>query len=780
MSKNQKTSSKASHEVGNLQRSSIHSTIWKIADELRGSVDGWDFKVYVLGTLLYRFLSENLTEAINKSNGADLLKKDHEDRFENLINHEFKPHDVKNIVETYGYFIHPKDLFANVLNATEKTEGAGLNTRLEKIFKSIEESASENPQSGKDFSGLFAEFKTDSDKLGSDAKERNARLLALLNGINTKELNSNLSNNKVDIFGDAYEYLMGMYASDAGKSGGEYFTPPSVSNLLTNIAIQELEASGKFSRDGKKGSKYINSVYDPTCGSGSLLLTFTKVLDSDQVDNFYGQEVNITTYNLCRMNMLLHGVPFTNFDIRHGDTLAKYQHGDIKVNGLPKKFDVVVSNPPYSIKWAGKDDKNVISDPRFNVAGAYAPKSKADFAFILHSLSVLADDGVAAIVTFPGIFNRSGAEMKIRKYLVEENYVDAIIKLPKKLFYGTTITTNVLVLKKNRTTTDILFVDASREFVKAPQGRNNVLTTAEDNPADNNVGHILELLRERKNVDHVSYVASKEEVVGNNYNLGIIKYITPLVEDWVTESLDELNIGLKDIKSSIETNEVGLEALSQQFTKFSEVLESLREKGDIPKVPMYEVTAWNQKDNIKLNKEGKTLKIPNFGTVAEMLSHQDVDGDVKILTTYKSDWWAKEETLPEKKQAFDGEIVYIPKMGKGRIDNVLYYKGKFITSGNCIGQTLDPKVLSTRYLFWFLKYNSSLIEEYYDGGASQSMDLSSVVQLAMPLPSIDIQDQVVEFLDNYEEVFASYLDNVNKAIELETKRHKKTLQEIFK
>ena len=405
------------------ERDELHRAIWAIADELRGSVDGWDFKAYVLGMMFYRYISENLTNYINEgeweagNDGFDYTQLSDKDAEQTR----------KDMINTKGFFIVPSELFCNVRARAGKDEN--LNMTLEAAFRHIEESAKSSP-SEDNFAGLFDDLDVNSNKLGATVAKRNANLVKLMNGIADMKL-GDYKDNSIDAFGDAYEYLMGMYASNAGKSGGEFFTPQEVSELLTRMAVA--------------GKTEVNKVYDPACGSGSLLLKAAKILGKDNVrQGFFGQEINLTTYNLCRINMFLHDIDYDKFDIAHEDTLVNPQHWD------DEPFEVIVSNPPYSIKWEGDDNPVLINDPRFSPAGVLAPKSKADLAFIMHSLAWLATNGTAAIVCFPGIMYRGGAEKKIRQYLIDNNFIDCIIQLPSNLFYGTSIATCIMVLKKSK------------------------------------------------------------------------------------------------------------------------------------------------------------------------------------------------------------------------------------------------------------------------------------------------------------------------------------------
>lgn len=507
------------------EREELHRAIWAIADELRGAVDGWDFKNYVLGTMFYRYISENLTAYVNEGEWEA-----GDETFDYArISDEEAEEAREGLVEEKGFFILPSELFCNVHakcnneKATFKDrEGKiknikdNLNELLEMVFQHIEESA-RGSESENSFSGLFDDFDVNSNKLGSTVTKRNERLAKLLDGIAAMNLGS-VKDHDIDAFGDAYEYLMTMYASNAGKSGGEFFTPADVSELLTRL--------------GTVGKKKVNKVYDPACGSGSLLLKAVKILGKDAVTTgFFGQEINITTYNLCRINMFLHDIGFDKFDIECEDTLINPQHWD------DEPFELIVSNPPYSIKWAGDDNPLLINDPRFAPAGVLAPKSKADMAFIMHSLSWLASNGTAAIVCFPGIMYRGGVEQKIRKYLIDNNYIDCIIQLPSNLFFGTSIATCIMVMKKNKVDNKTLFIDATNEYIKVTN--NNKLTPE-------NIDRIVDVFANCEEVEHFSHLASYEEVSGNDYNLSVSTYVE--AED-TREKIDivKLNAEIKKI-----------------------------------------------------------------------------------------------------------------------------------------------------------------------------------------------------------------------------------------
>ena len=498
------------------ERDELHRAIWAIADELRGAVDGWDFKNYVLGTMFYRYISENITNYINE---GEIEAGNIEFDYANMSDEEAEE-AREGLVEEKGFFILPSELFCNVRKKAKND--ANLNETLEKVFRHIEESA-KGSESESDFAGLFDDFDVNSNKLGSTVAKRNEKLCKLLDGIADMNL-GNVKNHDIDAFGDAYEYLMTMYASNAGKSGGEFFTPADVSELLTRL--------------GTVDKTEINKVYDPACGSGSLLLKAEKVLGRDKIRNgFYGQEINITTYNLCRINMFLHDIEFDKFNIACEDTLISPAHWD------DEPFELIVSNPPYSIKWAGSDNPLLINDPRFAPAGVLAPKSKADLAFIMHSLSWLALNGTAAIVCFPGIMYRGGAEKKIRKYLIDNNYIDCIIQLPNNLFFGTSIATCIMVMKKNKKDNKILFIDATKECIKVTN--NNKLTTE-------NIDHIVDMFTKREDIKHVAHLVSYEEIANNDYNLSVSTYVE--AKD-TREKIDIIKLN-EEIKRIVEREQI--------------------------------------------------------------------------------------------------------------------------------------------------------------------------------------------------------------------------------
>jgi type I restriction enzyme M protein len=514
------------------QRAALQRQIWQIANDVRGAVDGWDFKQYVLGTLFYRFISENFTDYIS---GGD-----------QSVNYAAMQDDDTNIaaakddaIKTKGYFIYPSQLFVNI--AANANNNESLNTDLANIFAAIEGSAN-GYASEQDIKGLFADFDTTSNRLGNTVKDKNTRLSAVLKGVAGLDF-GDFDASHIDLFGDAYEYLISNYAANAGKSGGEFFTPQHVSKLIAQLAMHKQTS--------------VNKIYDPACGSGSLLLQAKKHFDAHIIeDGFFGQEINHTTYNLARMNMFLHNINYDKFNIQLGNTLIDPHFLD------DKPFDAIVSNPPYSVKWIGSDDPTLINDERFAPAGVLAPKSKADFAFVLHALSNLSPRGRAAIVCFPGIFYRGGAEQKIRQYLVDNNYVETVISLAPNLFFGTSIAVNILVLSKHKTDTTTQFIDASGLFKK--ETNNNVLT---DNDDENNPGHIQQIMQvfeSKANIDHFALSVPLETIAANGYNLSVSSYVEAKDNREVVD-ITQLNAELKTTVARIEQLRTEIDAIVSQI-----------------------------------------------------------------------------------------------------------------------------------------------------------------------------------------------------------------------
>ena len=505
-----------------IQRAELQNKIWKIANDVRGSVDGWDFKQFVLGALFYRFISENF---INYIEGGDKSVD-----YANYPDDKISPEIKDDAIKTKGYFIYPSQLFVNV--AKKANTNQNLNTDLKAIFDAIESSANAYP-SEPDIKGLFADFDTTSTRLGNTVEAKNARLASVLKGV--EELNfGNFEDNQIDLFGDAYEFLISNYAANAGKSGGEFFTPQHVSKLIAQLAMHKQTA--------------VNKIYDPACGSGSLLLQAKKHFDNHIIEEgFYGQEVNHTTYNLARMNMFLHNINYDKFNIQLGDTLTEPHFLD------DKPFDAIVSNPPYSVKWIGSDDPTLINDDRFAPAGVLAPKSKADFAFVLHALNYLSSKGRAAIVCFPGIFYRGGAEQKIRQYLVDNNYVETVISLAPNLFFGTTIAVNILVLSKHKTDTTTQFIDASGEAYFKKETNTNVIT-------NQHIEDIIKVFVSKEDVDHFAKSVELDVIAANSYNLSVSSYVEAK-DNRVVTNITELNRDLKTTVAKIDQLRSDIDAI---------------------------------------------------------------------------------------------------------------------------------------------------------------------------------------------------------------------------
>lgn len=493
------------------QRAQLQSQIWQIANAVRGSVDGWDFKQYVLGTLFYRFISENFAAYIE---GGD--ESVHYAKLSDAVITDAIKDDA---IKTKGYFIYPSQLFANI--SANANDNPNLNTDLAAIFSAIESSANGYP-SEPDIKGLFADFDTTSNRLGNTVVDKNTRLAAVLKGVAGLSF-GNFEDNQIDLFGDAYEFLISNYAANAGKSGGEFFTPQSVSKLIAQLAMHKQDK--------------VNKIYDPAAGSGSLLLQAKKHFDKHIIeDGFFGQEINHTTYNLARMNMFLHNVNYDKFNMALGNTLIDPHFGD------DKPFDAIVSNPPYSVKWIGSDDPTLINDDRFAPAGVLAPKSKADFAFVLHALSYLSSKGRAAIVCFPGIFYRGGAEQKIRKYLIDNNYVETVVSLAPNLFFGTSIAVNILVLSKHKTENTTQFIDASKLFKS--QTNTNILT-------DEHIAQVMQTFDSKDEVEYFAKSVTHDAIAKNDYNLSVSAYVE--AED-TREVIDitKLNAELKTTVAKID------------------------------------------------------------------------------------------------------------------------------------------------------------------------------------------------------------------------------------
>lgn len=475
-------------EIQKQQQADLHSRLWSIANTLRGTMEAYDFKNYILGLIFYRYLSENVEQRV-----AKLLEEDGISYEEAWQDEEYREALSEELISDIGYFIEPTYLFSSLLRLIE--ERTFDIEALQGAINNITESTIGH-ESQQDFDHLFDDMDLTSSKLGRDVKSRSALIAKVMADI--ADIPFAYENSEIDVLGDAYEYLIGQFAANAGKKAGEFYTPQQVSKILAKIVTA--------------GKKDLKNVYDPTCGSGSLLL---RVGREANVRKFYGQELTATTYNLARMNMLLHGVNYMNFDIRNDDTIEHPHH-------LDERFEAIVANPPYSAKWSG--DAKFLDDERFSAYGKLAPKSKADFTFIQHMIYQLDDKGTMAVVLPHGVLFRGAAEGVIRKYLIEErNVLDAVIGLPANIFYGTSIPTVILVFKKCREhNEDILFIDASNEFDK---GKNQNLLTEE------HVNKIVQTYLNRETIDKYSYVATLDEVKENDYNLNIPRYVDTFEEE---------------------------------------------------------------------------------------------------------------------------------------------------------------------------------------------------------------------------------------------------------
>ena len=492
-------------EIQAKQQAELHTQLWAMANDLRGSMDASEFKNYILGLIFYRYLSDKLLRFVNEE-----LKDDEITYIEAWNNEEFKQDIIDLLVDSdsgLGYVIKPNNLWSTLI---EKINIAQFDiSMLAKAINDLTESTL-GLASQRDFENLFDDMDLNASKLGKTEADRSALISKVMLKIN--DINFHYEDAEIDVLGDAYEYLIGQFAASAGKKAGEFYTPQQVSKLLAKLVTI--------------GKNKLKNVYDPTCGSGSLLLRVAKETD---VVSFYGQEKVATTYNLARMNMLLHGIPFNHFDIENNDTLEHPNEDHMQL-----RFDAVVANPPYSAKWSA--DAKFLDDERFSAYGKLAPKSKADYAFIQHMLYLLDDAGTMAVVLPHGVLFRGAAEGVIRKYLIKEkNWLDAVIGLPANLFFGTSIPTCILVFKKCKKNDDIFFIDASKEY---ESGKNQNRLT------DENIEKILDTYINRKDVEKYAHAASLEEVEENDYNLNIPRYVDTFEEE---EEID-IKAVMKEIK----------------------------------------------------------------------------------------------------------------------------------------------------------------------------------------------------------------------------------------
>lgn len=683
-----------------IERAELHRTIWAIADEMRGSVDGWDFKSYILGILFYRYISENITNYINKgeweSGNKDFNYADLDDSIAEQIKEE--------MVNVKGFFILPSQLFCNICDVCDKDDN--LNETLEHIFTDIEASA-KGTESEDDFKGLFADLDVNSNKLGTTVVKRNEKLVKLLRGIQQMQL-GDYQDNTIDAFGDAYEYLMGMYASNAGKSGGEYYTPQEVSELLTKLATL--------------GKTEVNKVYDPACGSGSLLLKAAKILGKENVrQGFYGQEINLTTYNLCRINMFLHDIDYNKFDIACEDTLISPMHWD------EAPFEVIVSNPPYSIKWKGDDDITLINDPRYAPAGVLAPKSKADLAFIMHSLAWLATNGTASIVCFPGVMYRGGAEKKIRQYLIDNNYVDCIIQLPDNLFFGTSIATCIMVLKKAKKDNSTLFIDASKECVKITN--NNKLTP-------DNIEHIVKMFADRKDVQYQCRLVSNDVIAEGDYNLSVSSYVE---QEDTREKVDivELNARLEKIVAHENELRTQIDAIKSKLP----TLFAFEGRNNVE---------WMKLSDIASIKTGRRFVRTDIKESGVPCFHY---GDLYTyygITATKTKGYLDAELASKLRFAQPNDVVVVCA-GENDMDlgiGVAWLGNEpaVVHDACCIlHHEQNP-----RYISHFLrthKYHLQM-KKYAKTGKISSLSSASLGEAIIPIPPLEEQDNIANILDN--------------------------------
>lgn len=687
----------------NREREELHKAIWSIADDLRGSVDGWDFKQYILGIMFYRYISENITNYIN-----DGERKAGDTTFDYAKLKDSEAESERdNLVKEKGFFILPSELFCNVCKIAKNDEN--LNETLEKIFNNIENSA-KGAESEDDFSGLFDDIDVNSNKLGSTVAKRNEKLVKILDGIASIKL-GNYQDNNIDAFGDAYEFLMSMYASNAGKSGGEFYTPQEVSELLTKLAIV--------------GKTSVNKVYDPACGSGSLLLKSAKILGKDNVRNgFFGQEINLTTYNLCRINMFLHDIDYDKFDIACEDTLTSPQHWD------DEPFEVIVSNPPYSIKWAGDDNAVLINDPRYSPAGVLAPKNNADYAFIMHSLAWLATNGVAAIVCYPGILTRTNnrAEPKIRKYLIDNNFVDCIIQLPSNLFFGTDIATCIMVLRKGKKDNNVLFIDASNECYKI---------TNNNKMSEKNIDNIVKIYTGRKDNENISKIVSNNEIESNDYNLSVSTYVE---KKEIKNEIDifELN---KELEIIIEKERELRNKLNKTIID-KKILNS--DKKEIMNgiyncnIPVYKlrdlVVFKNGKGHEKSIVEDGKYVVVNSKFIS-------TDGEIRK--------YANEQISPLYKKDI---LMVMSDLPNGRALAKCFYVDEddqyTLNQRICSLTVKDEEKVNPRFLYYLLSRNKQLLR--YDNGSDQTnLRKDDILNIEVAVPPLEAQCEIVHILDDF-------------------------------
>lgn len=668
------------------QRAELQAKIWKIANDVRGSVDGWDFKQFVLGTLFYRFISENFTNYIE---GGDESVK-----YPSLSDDVITPEIKDDAVKTKGYFIYPSQLFVNV--AKTANTNSNLNTDLKAIFDSIESSANGYP-SEQDIKGLFADFDTTSSRLGNTVENKNSRLASVIKGV--EELNfGKFEESEIELFGDAYEFLIGNYAANAGKSGGEFFTPVHVSKLIAQLAMH--------------GQTTVNKIYDPAAGSGSLLLQAKKHFDDHIIEEgFFGQEVNHTTYNLARMNMFLHNINYDKFHIVLGDTLRNPQLAD------EKPFDAIVSNPPYSVKWIGDADPTMINDDRFAPAGVLAPKSKADFAFVLHCLSYLSSKGRAALVCFPGIFYRGGAEQKIRKYLVDNNYVETVISLAPNLFYGTTIAVNLLVLSKHKAENKTQFIDASGEDFFKKVTNNNVMT-------DKYIAKVVEIFASKVDIAHVATSIDNSAIAENDYNLTVSKYVEQIsIQQEI--NIDDLNEDLYQTVNKINSLRNDLNDLIENFTEDNNIdfISKLLDGSSIEWVTLSDIATITIGEFVHKSKQDDSAEYPVY------------NGGITPTGYYSKYNNTGNKIIVSARGANAGFVNRI---------STPYWAGNSCYSVGLV----NPEKINWIYIYYYLKGNENqLIGGQQKGGGVPAVSKKQMESFMIPIPPIDAQNRIVDLMD---------------------------------
>lgn len=694
------------------QKRELGNLIWNMATNLvhGGTVSPVQFMDYTLGALFYRFISENITDYCNQlMKDAGVADADYAN-----MSDENAENARNQIINAKGIFILPSQLFINVANcAKNNTE---LNTTLSNNFRAIENSATGKP-SESDVKGLFDNFKTDDQGLGATVNERNETLTTLLESVRDLDFQK-YKESGIDVFGYCYEYLIKMYALNSGTKGGEFYTPSEVSYLLAMIA-----AAGRTS---------VNKVYDPACGSGSLLLNFNLVLGAKNVkDGFYGQEINVRTYNLCRMNMFLHDINYDHFDIQRGDTLKNPLHES------DEPFDAIVSNPPYSRPWDGDSDATLINDPRFSPAGVLAPKGKSDFAFTMHTLSWLSAEGTAAIVEFPGVLYRSGAEQKIRKYLVSNNYVDTVVQLAANMFFGTPIATCLLILKKNKADNRVCFIDASNEFIH--EGNKNKLSPE-------NISKIYNTYMNKEEIAHFSHVVTIADIAEKDYNLSVSTYVE---QKDTREKIDinELNARIAEIVSREELLRKDIDEIVAKVGRrcsmkgLDEMIKELCPDG-MEFVKLGEccnfVNGFAFKST-KFKEKGDTIiRITNInGTGVDV-------NDVKYFD--KSDYKANWQTFEIHK----GDILIA--MSGATTGKVGIYNNKTVAYLNQrVGKIVpDKSKLVNRFLYHILLSKTQFLYMLAGGGAQPNLSSTKLMNVfEIPLPPIEVQTEIVRILDKF-------------------------------